>query len=74
METIKKFAFHSTTSSLSERQTLFDELFSVLKTPKSDGKFTFISNIYIKAEKFTVTTSYCKSFWCYFWGVKVTNY
>lgn len=36
METIKKFAFCSTTSSLAERESLFQDLFSVLKTQQGN--------------------------------------
>jgi hypothetical protein len=37
MEIIKRFAFNSTTSSLSERNSLFNELFDVLNSQKKDG-------------------------------------
>jgi len=39
METIKKFTLCSTTSSLTERRTLFKELFVVLNNPEKNGKY-----------------------------------
>ncbi len=44
MEVLKRFAFSSTTSSLKEREILFDELFKLFDSNEKNG--IFIQNIY----------------------------
>jgi len=55
METIKKFTLCSTTSSLTERRTLFNELFVVLNNPEKNGKYfalTTATTTVFKLKKF----------------------
>ncbi len=56
MEIVKKFAFISTTSSVTERKNLFDELFTVLKDEKN-GNWHFYSIMYLNNKKLLKTTS-----------------
>ena len=51
MEVLRRFAFNSSTSSLKERESLFEQLFQVLNSPKGsgeNGKCLFANHLQLK--------------------------